>query len=402
MSKRIDYAAEYDNSARVENSAQLINKFISDAAHFRELHGKRAQMDLTYGPEERNMMDLYWPNTEAGREQTSPVVMFIHGGYWQRMDRSVFSHLASGLNAHDIAVAMPSYTLCPDISIEGIINELRRACLVLYQTHRKPLTVIGHSAGGHLAACMMATDWEEIHAELPHDLVTSGLGISGLYDLEPLRKTPINDAVKMTAKQAREGSPIHWVPEASHRFDAWVGGDESDEFHRQSRDVARAWTMMGTPTEYQSVDGTNHFTIVEELVNPDSAMVRRIVELRKSPVVAFDLDAVDDDKLESLIKTFHPDADESDNENNVEPDPMDSVALDVLADVENIMPAKSADQHAEDEIVAAMEAEEAAEAAELTKALEESIQNESELSEEQPASPTETDQTDATAQEKTQ
>ena len=159
---------------------------------------------------------------------------------------------------------------------------------------------------------------------------------------------------------------------------------------------------MGTPTEYQSVDGTNHFTIVEELVNPDSAMVRRIVELRKSPVVAFDLDAVDDDKLESLIKTFHPDADESDNENNVEPDPMDSVALDVLADVENIMPAKSADQHAEDEIVAAMEAEEAAEAAELTKALEESIQNESELSEEQPASPTETDQTDATAQEKTQ
>ena len=111
MNSEIDYAAEYDNSGRVENSSQLINKYITDAANYRELAASPAQMNLAYGNNERNLMDIFWPNNTAGQERKSPIVMFIHGGYWQRMDRSCFSHLAMGLNAHGVAVAMPSYTL---------------------------------------------------------------------------------------------------------------------------------------------------------------------------------------------------------------------------------------------------------------------------------------------------
>ena len=204
----IDYPKEYDNSGRVANAAFLIDKFISDAAVFREQQGRIIDLDMTYGPAARNQVDVFWPSDEEGEAGKSPLVVFIHGGYWQRLDRSAFSHMAKGLNDNGIAVAIPSYTLCPDIEIEGIINEMRRACLVLFQTYKKKLTVIGHSAGGHLAACMFATDWSGIHPDLPADLVASGMGISGLYDLLPILQTPVNDAVQMNREQAIAASPV--------------------------------------------------------------------------------------------------------------------------------------------------------------------------------------------------
>ena len=317
MNSEIDYPAEYDNSARVENSAELVDKYITDAANYREFAAERTQLDLNYGDRDRNKMDIFWPDSEAGKSRKCPIVMFIHGGYWQRLDRSCFSHLSAGLNAHGIAVAMPSYTLCPHIKIGGIINEMRRACLVLFQTFRRRITVVGHSAGGHLAACMMATDWQEIHPRLPHDLVASGLGISGLYDLLPLRQTPVNDALGMDEEQALSASPVHWVPQALQRFDAWVGATESNEYHRQSRDLASRWNMLATPTRYISVPGANHFTIVDELVKPGSPMVQRIVELVKRPATEAELPALDEEEVELLLNLFI-DASMADEEEQVE------------------------------------------------------------------------------------
>lgn len=308
MASAIDYNAEYDNSARVENAAELINKYISDAAQFRETTVDRSMLDLSYGPGDRNMVDIFWPDTDAGRDHSCPIVVFIHGGYWQRMDRSSFSHLAIGLNANGIAVAMPSYTLCPDISISGIITEMRRACLVLFQTYKKKLTVIGHSAGGHLAACMMATDWEGIHPQLPSDLVASGMGISGLYDLVPLLQTSVNDAVGMDENEALSASPIRWMPEAVQRFEAWVGAAESSEYHRQSKQLAERWTMLGTPTDYVSVPFANHFTVVDQLTNAESNMVQRIVFLSDNPKSNFSPADVDEKVLTSVLKRFAKEA----------------------------------------------------------------------------------------------
>ncbi len=304
MNSKIDYPSEYDNSSRVENADQLIDKYISDAAIYRQFAAQRSQLDMAYGNGERNKMDIFWPDSSAGQERKSPMAMFIHGGYWHRMDRSCFSHLSAGLNAHGIAVAIPSYTLCPHIKVGGIINELRRACLILYQTFHRPITVLGHSAGGHLAACVMATEWQKIHSQLPLDLVASGMGISGLYDLMPLLKTPINNVLDMDEKQAESASPIRWVPEAMQQFEAWVGSEESGEYHRQSRELADHWSLLGTPTYYVSVAGANHFTIVDELVQPDSPMVKRLVKLVEQPRSDFDLPEVDEAEVDRLMNQF--------------------------------------------------------------------------------------------------
>ncbi|MGI9355016.1 MAG: alpha/beta hydrolase [Rhizobiaceae bacterium] len=310
MSESIDYSKEYDNSGRVANSEELVDAYIEDAATFRE-QSRHAQYDLSYGPQPRNKLDIFWPRNESD----CPIVVFIHGGYWQRLDRSAFSHMAKGLNAVGVAVAIPSYTLAPDISVSGIINEMRRTCLTLYQTYKRRLTVIGHSAGGHLAACMIATDWQAIHPDLPHDLVASGMGISGIYDLLPLLQTPVNDALGMDEAAALAASPMSWLPDAMQRFEAWVGAEESSEYHRQSRKLAANWTLLGTPTDYVSVKGANHFTIIHDLTKSDSYMVLTILDLVEKPVQEIDLPEPDDEEMAAVLAGTYgietPDAEES-------------------------------------------------------------------------------------------
>ncbi len=300
MSAEIDYPTEYDNSGRVADAAQLLDGYIEASANFRERDGLVADYNLAYGQGERNQLDIYWPN----ENRDAPIVMFIHGGYWKSMDRTAFSHMAEGLLEHGIAVAIPSYTLCPDIQINGIINEMRRACLVLYQTYKQKITVVGHSAGGHLAACMMATDWEGIHHDLPEDLVAAGMGISGIYDLLPILHTPVNDAVQMDVDQASAASPVDWVPEAIQKFEAWVGGDESNEYHRQSRELSERWSMLGTPTNYVSQEGENHFTIIHALTDSDSDIVRKVVELVEHPKAKVKLPRLIKKKVLAEMQTF--------------------------------------------------------------------------------------------------
>ena len=271
---------EYDNSGRVENSSQLLASFISDAADYRHEVASLIDFGQSYGSKERNKLDLFWPGDDKP-DKSAPIVMFIHGGYWQRLDRSAFSHMAKGLNARGIAVAIPSYTLCPNITISGIIDEIRRACIVLWKTYGCKITVCGHSAGGHLAACMLATNWNKIHQSLPDDLVQAALSISGVFELAPMLETSHNEALKLTLEEARTASPYNWIIDHGLVFDAWVGGDESSEFIRQSRSHAQRWQMMGANARYQEIAGANHFTAIAPLTDPNSFMVKRLLEMLK-------------------------------------------------------------------------------------------------------------------------
>ena len=320
----IDYAREYDNSGRVAEAVQLIEAYTTRAAAFRAQTRLDIQADRVYGSAERNRLDIVWPDDERGKRRRSPLAMFIHGGYWQRLDRRDFTHLAGGLVGNGVAVALPSYTLCPNIAIGGIINELRRACVLLWQTHRRPLTVVGHSAGGHLAAAMLTTDWSAIHEDLPPDLVASGMGISGLYDLSPLRHTPLNGTLRMSEDEASRWSPVRQVPPALHRFEAWVGADESAEYHRQSADLARRWSMLGTPTSLVSVERANHFTVVEPLTDPDSTMVRTILDLIDEPSPKVQVAAPDEAEVAALMQNLSagaslPDEETEDGQGEEEP-----------------------------------------------------------------------------------
>jgi arylformamidase len=265
----VDYEIEYNNRARVPESAALIAGWARDAAAYREHHAPRS---IAYDRGPRATIDLF-PGDEKGA-----IVVFIHGGYWQALDISFFSHLAAGLNAHGISVAVPGYDLCPAVTIAGIIQQMRMATRELARLGR-PLVISGHSAGGHLAACMLATDWPGFDASLPADLVAAAYAISGLFDLGPLVATSINQALHLDQAAARAASPLFWNAPPRGSLDAVVGELESAEYLRQSRTIVDCWGRAGLATRFGTIPDANHFTAIAPLSDPASAMVARLGEL---------------------------------------------------------------------------------------------------------------------------
>jgi arylformamidase len=267
----VDYEVEYNNRARVPENPSIMAGWAKDAAVYRERHTPRV---IAYGPGGRNSIDLFPGNDEG------PVVVFIHGGYWQALDGSFFSHLAGGLNAHGIGVAIPGYDLCPAVTVDEIIRQMRMATRELARLGRS-LVVSGHSAGGHLAACMLATDWQAFDASLPGDPVIAAYAISGLFDLGPLVGTSINKAMGLDDATARAASPLFWKAPARGSLDAVVGENESAEYFRQSRTIVEQWGAAGTATRFGVVAGANHFTAIAPLADPGSPMVARLMELAR-------------------------------------------------------------------------------------------------------------------------
>jgi arylformamidase len=236
----IDYEVEYNNRARVPENPALMAGWAKDAAAYRERH---APQSIAYGPGARNTIDLF-PGNDDG-----PIVVFIHGGYWQALDGSSFSHCARGLNTHGIAVAVPSYDLCPHVTVDTIIRQMLAATRELARLGR-PLVMSGHSAGGHLAACLLATDWPALDPLLPKHLVVAAYAISGLFDLVPLVETSINNALGLDQATAKAASPLLWKPPEGGSLDAVVGGNESAEYFRQSRTIVDIWGKAGIATRF--------------------------------------------------------------------------------------------------------------------------------------------------------
>jgi arylformamidase len=265
----VDYEVEYNNRARVPEHPAYIAEWVKDAAAYRERNPPRS---ISYGPGARHTIDFF-----AG-DGKGPIVVFIHGGYWQAFDGSYFSHLAEGLNSHGIDVAIPSYDLCPAVTVGEIIRQMRTASRELARAGR-PLVISGHSAGGHLAACLLATDWPAFDPSLPPDLVIAAYSISGLFDLGPMLKTYVNKAMHLDEATARDASPLFWSAPTHGSLDAVVGAHESAEYFRQSRSIVDVWGAAGLATRFGTVPDTNHFTAIMPLADPDSPMVRRLMEL---------------------------------------------------------------------------------------------------------------------------
>ena len=273
MSMAIDYEVEYNNRARVPEHPVHMAEWVRNAKAYREAHAGRWHV-IRYGPGARHAIDFF------PAENQGPIVVFIHGGYWQAFDASSFSHLAAGLNAHGISVAIPSYDLCPNVAIADIIRQMRTAARELARLGR-PLVMSGHSAGGHLAACMLATDWRALDAALPEDLVTSAYAISGLFDLVPLVRTTVNNALRLDEVAARDASPLFWTAPARGSLDAVVGGNESAEYFRQSQSMVESWGAAGLATRFAAIPDANHFTAIAPLADPASPMTLRLKQLAR-------------------------------------------------------------------------------------------------------------------------
>tara|TARA_R110002167_G_scaffold1086_9_gene4684 strand:+ start:145 stop:933 length:789 start_codon:yes stop_codon:yes gene_type:complete len=257
---------QYNNRALVPDHPAVMARW-RDAAE--ATRAATPPQQIAYGPGPREAMDLF----EAGPD--APVAVFLHGGYWQALNKDWFSGLAPALAAHGVSLAIPSYDLCPDVRLGQILRQVRTAVEVVRdRTGTRPV-VFGHSAGGHMAACMLS-----------EGRASAAVAISGVFDLAPLIPTSLNDALRLDAAEAAALSPVHWpVPDGSTPggtvLDCVVGGDESTEFLRQSRMMADLWGAKGVETRYDALPGLNHFTVLDPLFDPDSDLVKRIVALAR-------------------------------------------------------------------------------------------------------------------------
>ncbi len=272
----LDLEAEYNNRARVKNSAEIIARWTEASAAARaDLAPER---DIVYGPRARNVYDLYRPAVEAAR---APVVAYIHGGYWQRGSKDDYAFVARELVARGVTVALPSYSLCPEASIADIVDEMEQFLASLWQRTKRRPALVGHSAGGHLAAVLMASGAKR--GDAPSDLVKAAYGISGVYDLPPLIPTSLNIALRLDEPTARRLSPMFGArPAHAGTFVAGVGGNESPEFIRQARDFAAAWSSGSLETRCHIVPGADHFTMVDELTRPGSEMLECVIAMAEA------------------------------------------------------------------------------------------------------------------------
>ncbi|HYC74110.1 alpha/beta hydrolase [Brevundimonas sp.] len=263
----IDLEAEYNNRARVPDHQAVMLRWRAAAAAARAAH---PPLEIAYGPGEREVMDLFPAGDDA------PVAVFLHGGYWQALDRSWFSGLAPALLAHGVSLAIPCYDLAPAVRLGQILRQVRAATdTVRARTGVRPV-VFGHSAGGHMAACMLS-----------EGRASAAVALSGIFDLAPLIPTSLNVALRLDEAEAAALSPVHWpVPDGSTPggtvLDCLVGGDESPEFLRQSRMMADLWGARGVETRYEALPGLNHFTVLDPLFDVDSGVVERIAALAKA------------------------------------------------------------------------------------------------------------------------
>lgn len=263
----MDLEAEYNNRARVPDHPAVMQRWREAAEAAR---AARSPETIAYGPGAREVMDLF----SAGED--APVAVFLHGGYWQALDKDWFSGLAPALLAHGVGLAIPSYDLAPAVRLGRILTQVREAVeRVRARTGRRPV-VFGHSAGGHMSACMLS-----------EGRASAAVAVSGVFDLAPLIPTSLNQALRLDAAEAAALSPVHWpVPDGSTPggtvLDCVVGADESPEFLRQSRMMADLWGARGVETRCEALPGLNHFTVLDPLFDPDSALVKRLVDLARA------------------------------------------------------------------------------------------------------------------------
>lgn len=255
----------------------VLNDWVRRSEAFRAAAG--GVLDISYGPAERQRLDVF-PSGEAG----APTLIYLHGGYWQRGDKSVYSFVAEPFVGRGVNVVLMSYTLCPESTVPEITEEIRQGLSWLYRTGGDyglapgRINVAGHSAGGHLAAMMLATDWPARDPDLPADLVKTGVPVSGLYALEPLRRTSINQAARIDEAAARHCSPRYLRPASDAPVLAVVGGAETSAFHEQAEAFARQWTAAGACVERYVEPDADHFDVVNRLADPDSEFFRRTLD----------------------------------------------------------------------------------------------------------------------------
>ena len=262
------FDAQYNNRARIPEHPEILRQWAERSAQTRA--DLRCALDVAYGSDPSERLDVFF-----GASSAAPVLVYLHGGYWRALDKSDQSFVAPPFVAAGAMVVLPNYPLCPAVSIEQIVLQLVQALAWVWR-HAPDhggdparIVVAGHSAGGHLAAMLLACDWRAVAPDLPADLVKGALAISGVFELEPLRHAPfLAPDLALDAASALRLSPAAMAAPRG-RLVAVVGGNESEEFLRQNALIAGAWGRATVPV-CEQVPGRNHMNVLHELAEPAS------------------------------------------------------------------------------------------------------------------------------------
>lgn len=258
------YDRMYNNRALVPDFADHLKGWTEQSKTARKLLG--GLTDISYGAGPNETLDMFPANAV-----NAPVMVFLHGGYWRALDKSDQSFIAPSFTREGVCVVVPNYALCPAVSIPEIVMQMVKALAWVWRyIHEwggdaKRIHVVGHSAGGHLAAMLLACEWQRYADDLPADLVKSGLSVSGLFELESVMRSPILQSdLRLDDAQVVRCSPA-WMPRPAHgTFCSVVGGLESDEFIRHHRLIQLAWGKAYVPV-CEALPGLHHFSVLSAL-----------------------------------------------------------------------------------------------------------------------------------------
>jgi arylformamidase len=270
--------AQYDNRARIPGALAILASWAERSALARDR--LRGRTDLVYGSAPSERADVFGAGPAGAG---APVLLWIHGGYWRALDKRDQSFVAEPFVDGGAVVVVPNYALAPNVSVEAIVLQIVQA---VAWAHRHAadwggdparLVVAGHSAGGHLAAMAVACDWASVAPDLPADTVRTAVSVSGLFELEPIRRAPfLNGDLKLDAASAERLSPARMPAPQGRTLHAFVGGDESEEFLRQNRLIRSAWGRRVVPT-CEAVPGRNHLDVLDALVDPSTRLHRAVL-----------------------------------------------------------------------------------------------------------------------------
>lgn len=260
MAAITDWETEYNNAGSIENAQSFIDTWPGIAEQFRA--SANSELDIVYGDRARNRFDLFRPDGN-----TKGLFVFVHGGYWLRFDKSFWSNLAAGPLSKGWAVAMPSYTLCPDAKISEITKEVSKAITTAANMIDGPVVLAGHSAGGHLVTRQICDDTSLSTEVLSR--IKRVISISGVHDLRPVQNISHNEKLQLNDEEAHRESPALLTPLKGIPVECVVGASELPEFIRQNDLLANVWRGMGVATASHHLADKHHFDVIDDLEKSD-------------------------------------------------------------------------------------------------------------------------------------